>query len=64
MAIEKLFRPNVVRVDFKRQGKPEINVGKEHRPAILRLVPRSGAMCQDGRSGLGETRHVSLAWAL
>src|SRR2546428_6893568 len=63
-AIEKLLRPNVVRVDFKRQGKPEIDVGKEHRPASLRLVPRSGAMCPEGWSGLGETRHVSLARAL
>jgi len=33
------FARNVVRVDFKRQGKPEINVGKEHRPAILATRP-------------------------
>src|SRR5213594_3572181 len=65
MAIEKLLRSDVVRVDFKRHGKPEINVGKEHpvRPAIVRLFPRSVAMCQDAWSGLGGTRRVSLPWA-
>ncbi len=48
----------------QRQREPETNIGKEHRPAIPRLVRMSVAMYQDDWTGLGETRRVSLAWAL